>query len=62
MSIADGEWKLWRTQPDFAPLDFAQRYTGRFADGGSAIEGRWEIARDGSTWELDFELNYRRMA
>jgi hypothetical protein len=25
------------------------------------IEGRWEIARDGSTWEHDFELTYTRV-
>jgi hypothetical protein len=61
MSIAAGEWRLWRTQPDFSPLDFAQRFTGTFSAGGDRIEGRWEIAQDGSTWELDFHLNYTRV-
>jgi hypothetical protein len=28
---------------------------------GDVIEGRWEIARDGSTWEHDFELTYTRV-
>jgi hypothetical protein len=54
-------WKLWRDEPDFSPLDFAQRFTGTFREDGSAIEGRWEIAHDGATWEHDFDLTYVRV-
>ena len=40
-------------------IDWAQRYTGRFSDDGSAIEGAWERAEpDGETWEHDFALTY----
>jgi hypothetical protein len=60
MSFEQGVWKLWRDEADFSPLDFRQRYTGTFSDDGRAIVGAWEICHDGSTWELDFELNYTR--
>jgi hypothetical protein len=57
MSIADGEWKLWREGEDFA-----QRFSGRFGDGGSVIDGYWEIAEDGSTFEHDFDLTFRKVS
>jgi len=62
MSFGDGEWKLWRDSEDFSPLDFSQRYTGRFTDDGQTIEGAWEIAHDGTTWEHDFDLTYRKLS
>jgi hypothetical protein len=58
----DGVWELLRTTPDFTPLNFSQRYRGSFEDGGETIRGAWEKSDDGgSTWELDFELIYRRV-
>jgi len=56
MSLEDGVWKLWRDEPDFSPLDLAQRFTGTFSDDGKSIAGRWEISHDGKTWEHDFDL------
>jgi hypothetical protein len=47
--------------PDFTPLDFRQRFTGEFSADGRTISGRWETSQDGSTWELDFDLTYRRL-
>ena len=61
MTIENATWKLWRDEPDFSPFDFAQRFTGTFTDDGNTIEGRWEICHDGSTWEHDFDLVYRRV-
>ena len=61
MSFAAGAWELLRDRPDFSPLDFAQRFTGRFSDHGSTIRGSWEKSFDGLTWEHDFELTYRRV-
>jgi hypothetical protein len=61
MSLDDGVWKLWREEPDFSPLDFAQRFTGTFSADRSKISGQWEIARDGVTWEHDFDLSYLRV-
>lgn len=49
------------TKADFSPLDFSQRFTGTFSDDGRTIQGRWETCHDGSTWEHDFDLVYRRV-
>ncbi len=57
MSIGDGEWRLWR---EGAP--FAQRFTGRFEDGGDTVTGRWETGDDDGNYELDFDLIYRRVS
>src|SRR3954453_3085302 len=56
MSLRDGEWRLWRDAPDFS-----QRFTGTFSADGTTITGAWEMARDGKTFELDFDLAYTRL-
>ena len=61
MTFAGGEWTLLRTEPDFSPLPFHQRFTGTFDADGGAIRGRWEQSPDGTAWELDFELTYTRL-
>ncbi|WP_189185735.1 hypothetical protein [Streptomyces albiflavescens] len=61
MSFTDGVWRLLREKPDFSPLAFRQRFTGRLSDDGNTIHGIWEISHDGSsTWDQDFTLTYRR--
>jgi hypothetical protein len=60
MDLDGPVWTLTRTNPDFSPLDFAQRWVGRFSDDGDTIEGRWETSPDGEDWQLDFHLTYRR--
>jgi hypothetical protein len=63
MTLRDGRWTLLRTEPDFSPLDFAQRFEGTFSAAGDTVEGRWETSRDGGqTWEVDFPLTYTRQA
>lgn len=62
MSFSEGVWKLWRTQADFSPLEFSQRYTGTFSDGGRTIRGRWESSSDGRAWAHDFELTYTKIS
>jgi hypothetical protein len=62
MTFGDGEWTLLRTEADFSPLPFAQRFTSTFDDGGDTISGRWEQSDGGSDWELDFELVFTRLA
>jgi hypothetical protein len=61
MTFSDGVWNLLRESPDFSPLDFSQRFTGTFSDDGDSIIGRWEISRNGSPWESDFDLSYFRV-
>jgi hypothetical protein len=56
MSIGNGAWRLWRRGEPFA-----QRFTARFEDGGDTIAGRWERSADGTTYDTDFDLIYRRM-
>jgi hypothetical protein len=63
MTLADGLWTLRRDEPDFSPLDFAQRFEGRFSPDATTIEGRWEASHDtGITWEVDFALRYTRLS
>lgn len=57
MTLSDGVWKLWRD----APEPFPQRYIGTFSDDGKIVAGRWEKAEDGSDWDTDFDLTYRRV-
>jgi hypothetical protein len=61
MTLGDGVWELLRVKPDFSPLDFSQRFIGRFSEDGVTIDGRWETSDDGSNWRLDFELAYTRV-
>ncbi|MEZ0481078.1 hypothetical protein [Planococcus sp. SSTMD024] len=60
MSFEEGVWKLWRTTPDFSPLDFHQRFSGKVNAAGNLIESSWEQSIDGVHWGHDFALNYRR--
>jgi hypothetical protein len=57
MSFTDGVWKLLRLAPGFS-----QRFTGTFNDTADTISGRWERSSDGSHWEPDFDIAYKRAA
>jgi hypothetical protein len=58
MTLDDGVWKLWRDSTD----PFPQRFVGTFEDDGQTISGHWEKALDGSNWEVDFDLTYRKQS
>jgi hypothetical protein len=61
MTLAGGIWTLLRTEADFTPLEFAQRFIGEFSTDATIINGRWEQSHDGGqTWLLDFAITYRR--
>jgi len=61
MTLAGGVWTLLRTEPDFSPLPFAQRFVGEFSADATTVDGRWEQSHDGGrTWELDFAITYQR--
>ena len=55
-TLTDDAWILERAAPDFH-----QRFVGEFRDGGLTIDGRWESSADGSAWELDFPIAYRKV-
>jgi len=61
MTFDGRDWTLERHAADFSPLPFHQRWVAAFDDGGDVIRGRWETSPDGRAWELDFELEYRRV-
>lgn len=56
-TLTDEEWRLQRAAPEFH-----QRFIGVFRDGGRTIDARWESSPDGSAWELDFPIVYRRIS
>jgi hypothetical protein len=59
----DGQhWTLQRTEPDFTPLTFAQRFTATFSADGNTIDAMWETTEDSATWRKDFDLAYTRIA
>jgi hypothetical protein len=53
--VTDHQWRLERAAPDFH-----QRFVGAFGDDGRRIEGRWESSPDGTAWQLDFPITYRK--
>jgi hypothetical protein len=59
MTFDGRSWILSRNSPDFSPLDFSQRFRGKFSDDG--IRGTWETSHDGVTWERDFDLTYTKV-
>jgi hypothetical protein len=56
MALRDGVWKQWRDALD----PFPQRFRGTFSADGATISCRWEKAPDGSTWEADIDVTYRK--
>jgi hypothetical protein len=55
-TLADGVWRVWREAPGFS-----QRFTGTLGEDGRTIRGAWELCKDGSTWQHDFDLIYTRV-
>ena len=55
-TLTDAEWRLERAAPDFH-----QRFIGVFRDDGRTIDGHWDSSPDGTSWELDFPITYRRI-
>ena len=55
-TLTDDAWRLERAAPDFH-----QRFVGEFRDEGRTIDGRWESSPDGTTWEFDFPITYRKV-
>jgi hypothetical protein len=55
VGVSEGVLRIWRDAPGFS-----QRFTGKLVDEGDTIDGHWELSRDGSNWEDDLEITYRR--
>ena len=61
MTLRDGVWKLWRTDPDFS-----QRFIGRIGPDGDTIAGAWETGPpdagpEDATFTHDFDLAYTKV-
>jgi hypothetical protein len=56
VTLREGIWKWWRNVPGFS-----QRFTGTLLDSGDTIIGKGELSKDGSSWEKDLELTYKRV-
>ena len=62
MMLSRGTWILTRQSPDFSPLDFNQRFIGKFSRDGRTIKGSWETAKKrGDRWVKDFDLVFTRV-
>ena len=57
VSLDEGAWRFSR---DGSGSDFSQRFTGTFSDDGNTITGQSQLSEDGSTWENDLAITYRR--
>ena len=55
MSFTSGVWKIWREAPGFS-----QRFEGKFSDDGNTVAASWEKSLDGTQWEHDFNVVYRK--
>jgi hypothetical protein len=55
LSAEVGVWRFWRDAPGFS-----QRFVGTFSPDGRTIDGVVELCRDGSTWERDLRITYKR--
>ena len=60
LSIDGPVWTFVRDKPDFSSLDFHQRLTWTVSEDGRSIVGLGEISRDGTRWENDVHITYRR--
>jgi hypothetical protein len=54
-SISDDSWKFWRDAPESS-----QRFTHTFEDDGNTIVGVSQLSGDGTTWDDDLKVTYRR--
>jgi hypothetical protein len=46
---------MWRNAPGFS-----QRFEGKFSEDGNMITAQWQNSSDGSTWEHDFDVTYKK--
>jgi hypothetical protein len=58
MSLDKDTWKIWRNAPGFF-----QRFEGKISQDGKTITAKWEKSyNEGSNWEHDFDLLYKRVS
>jgi hypothetical protein len=55
MHLGNRVWELWRDAPGFS-----QRFTAHLSEDHNTITGSWQKSFDGTNWEHDFDVSYRR--
>jgi hypothetical protein len=55
VTVDASAWTVWREAPGFS-----QRFRGTFADNDTSIAGLWQLSEDGTHWNDDLQINYRR--
>ena len=58
VSMEGGVWRIWSG----GPSGLSQRFSGSFSDEGDTLSGVHQLSRDGSTWDDDLAITYRRAA
>ena len=61
LTIDGRVWTFVRIKPDFSSLDFHQRLTWTVSEDGRSISALGEISDDGTRWEDDIHITYRRI-
>jgi len=56
VDVSEDVWRMERDEPGFA-----QRFSGTFSDDGDTMSGLWKLSRDGSSWDDDLAITYRRV-
>jgi hypothetical protein len=56
VGLEDGVWRIWGD----GPSGFSGRFSGSFSDDGDTLSGVHQLSRDGSTWDDDLAITYRR--
>ncbi len=57
LGMDGGVLKIWRDAPGFS-----QQFAGTIGGDGQTISGLWKLSRDGSSWDDDLEIEFRRVA
>jgi hypothetical protein len=57
MSLGDARWRIWGQ----AGPEFFQQFTATFSGDASSISGHWDRSRDGTSWERDFDVSYKKL-
>jgi hypothetical protein len=56
LSAEAGVWRFWRDSPGFS-----QRFVGTLSPDGRTVDGVAELCSDGSTWDQDLRITYKRV-
>jgi hypothetical protein len=56
LSAEAGVWRFWRDSPGFS-----QRFAGTLSPDGWTVDGVAELCSDGSTWDQDLRITYKRV-